>query len=187
MELNVSQFALIRIQRVCASVVIPAEWDGWIPEVVLLMLSGVRNACFYSVCQKSEVFLVRFSWFNSSMLGFCTRASWLQSSCRKTSLLISSSAFSFYLHRFWRTGVRLVFVLPLCVTHIPGSENVEKGLSKVWMAEFSLGSLALFFLLLYCRTVLELLYFFFLWGKVRVTFTAILWFYENCKLYRVHV
>lgn len=146
---------------VCASVVIPAEWNGWIPEVLLEMLSGVRKSCFYSISVRNQ----KFSWLVSHgltgyrrhssvgelwtssqsvrallhVLCFCTASllAPVASSSHHVEitslLLISNRTFYFCLRCFWRTGVRLVFVFPLCVTHIPGCENVEKGLSKVWM------------------------------------------------------
>lgn len=151
---------------VCASVVIPAEWNGWIPEVLLEMLSGVTNCCFCSVSVRNQTFSWLVShggtvamediplgqlWTSSQsvrgplhVLCFCTAS--LLAPVASSSLhveitsllLISISTFCFYLHRFWHTGVRLVFVFPLCVTHIPGCENVEKVLSNVWMTGWGL-------------------------------------------------
>lgn len=116
-----------------------------------------------------------FQSVGASSIGFAsTRMTWWgrRASSRHVEatvlFLFSNGTFHFCLHRFWHTGLRLVFVFRLCVTHIPGCENGKTGLSKVWMSGWGLfGFGTFFFLLLYCRTVLDLLYFFFFhWGEV---------------------
>lgn len=120
---------------VCVSVGIPAEWNGWIPQGLSEMLSAVRNSCFYSVSVSNR----KFSWFISNgltgygrhssgggLFGASEDCSMCLASASSlhveiTSLLgISNGTFYSYLHRFGCTGGKLVFVFPLCVTHISG-------------------------------------------------------------------
>lgn len=167
MKLNVSQFPLIRSRRVCVCCYpCRVKWLNT-RSVVGDVIRRHKLLFLFRFCQKSDVFLVSFSWWNCGYGRYSSGTTLdlfterqrtapcalllhgeppgssriLQPSCRleiTSLLLISISTFCFYLHRFWHTGVRLVFVFPLCVTHIPGCENVEKGLSNVWMTGWGL-------------------------------------------------
>lgn len=104
-----------------------------------------------------------------------------QSSCNINNIYVFSQHIPFHFSLFLVfTSIGLVLMALLCKS--------TQWTDNVWMNGFGLyGFSGTFSLLLYFRIVLDLLYYFSLRERFRVTFIAILWWlFENCKLYRVH-